>query len=141
MAKTRLEFDAPAAGGGGGAPTVTAPSGPAARKTVLLSERPKGTLIGWLVAIVGQQKGDDFRVREGQNSIGSAPDNDIVIKDPAVSGKHASLRCKEKRFLLTDLDSSNGTFLNEGAEPISMEEVKENDLIRIGTTTLKFKVL
>jgi pSer/pThr/pTyr-binding forkhead associated (FHA) protein len=138
LAKTRLEFDPspqPAA------PGVGPGAVPAARKTVLLSDRPKGALVGWLVAMSGAQKGDDFRVREGQNAIGSAPENEVVIKDPAVSGKHASLRCKDKKFLLTDLDSTNGTFLNDGAEPISLEELRENDTIRVGNTVLKFKVL
>jgi Inner membrane component of T3SS, cytoplasmic domain len=140
LAKTRLEFEAPAPPGA--APVSSSVnSPPAARKTVLLTERPKGSLVGWLVAMSGSQKGDDFRVREGQNSIGSSPENDVVIKDPAVSGKHASLRCKDKKFLLMDLDSSNGTFLNDTAEPVSLEEVRENDIIRVGTTTLKFKVL
>jgi Inner membrane component of T3SS, cytoplasmic domain len=134
LAKTRLEFEAaPAASAMGGAP--------AARKTVLLSGRPKGELAGWLVVMTGDQKGEDFRVREGQNSIGSGIESDIVIKDPAVSGKHAALRCRDKKFLLTDLDSSNGTYLNDAPDPISMEELHDNDTIRMGTTLLKVKML
>jgi hypothetical protein len=137
LAKTRLEFEAgpPLAGGQpmGGAAAV--------RKTVLLSGRPKGELAGWLVVMNGDQKGEDFRIREGQNSIGSGPESEIVIKDPAVSGKHAALRCRDKKFLLTDLDSSNGTYLNDAADPISMEELHENDTIRIGATLLKVKML
>jgi hypothetical protein len=134
LGKTRLESDAPQ-------PIAISGTPPSARKTVLLSERPKGVLVGWLVAMSGSQKGDDFRVREGQNTIGSSPENDIVIKDPAASGKHASLRCKDKKYLIMDLDSSNGTFLNGSADPISLEELRENDTVRVGSTTLKFKVL
>jgi pSer/pThr/pTyr-binding forkhead associated (FHA) protein len=89
----------------------------------------------------GDQKGEDFRIREGQNSIGSAPESDVVIRDPAVSGKHAMLRCRDRKFLLTDLDSSNGTYLNQNPEPISMEELHDNDILRVGTTTLKVKFL
>jgi Inner membrane component of T3SS, cytoplasmic domain len=133
MAKTRLEFDAAPSPAPGGAPAV--------RKTVLLSGRPKGELAGWLVVMSGEQKGEDFRVREGQNSIGSGFESDIVIKDSAVSGKHASVRCRDKKFLLTDLDSSNGTYLNDGPDAISMEELHDNDTIRIGTTLIKVKML
>jgi hypothetical protein len=135
MAKTRLEFDAPAAA------SIPLASSPSARKTVLLSGRPKGELVGWLVVMDGERKGEDFRVREGQNSIGSGPESDIVVHDPAVSGKHASLRCRDHKFLMTDLDSSNGTYINGAAESIAVEEIHDNDLVRVGNTTLKLKVL
>jgi hypothetical protein len=149
LAKTRLEFDAapPAAAlagapGGAAGGVISHPLGSGgARKTVLLSERPRGLLAGWLVVMTGEQKGEDFRIREGQNSIGSGPESDIVLKDPAVSGKHAMLRCRDKKFLLTDLDSSNGTYLNEAPDSISMEELHDNDMVRMGTTTLKVKML
>ena len=132
LAKTRLEFD----------PAPSGSPAAAARKTVLLAGgRPKGELAGWVVIMDGDQKGEDFRIREGQNSLGSNPENDVLVKDSAVSGKHAVLRCRDKKFLLTDLDSSNGTFLNESPDPISMEELHDNDMIRIGGTTLKVKML
>jgi hypothetical protein len=133
-AKTRLEVDSIIA------PKATAV--PAARKTVLLSDRqPKRDLVGWLVALDGEQKGEDFRVRDGQNTVGSAPDADIILRDETVSGKHASLRYKDAKFFVTDLDSTNGTFLNSRAEPIAREELNDNDLVRFGAVTLKFKSL
>ena|ERR1700728_3435822 len=133
-AMTRLEVDSIIA------PKATAV--PAARKTVLLSDRqPKRDLVGWLVALDGEQKGEDFRVRDGQNTVGSAPDADIILRDETVSGKHASLRYKDAKFFVTDLDSTNGTFLNSRAEPIAREELNDNDLVRFGAVTLKFKSL
>ena len=131
--KTRLDVD----------PTDQVATKPpaAARKTVLLTERHRPPVVGWLVALNGEQKGEDFRIREGQNSIGSASDVDIQIKDTGVSGKHGSLRYKEGKFFLTDLDSTNGTFLNDNKEPISREELKDNDVIRLGDVSLKFKCL
>jgi hypothetical protein len=142
LAKTRLEFDGaqPPPPPAGGVPAQQF-GAPAARKTVLLGGRPKGSLTGWVVVMEGEQKGEDFRIREGQNSIGSAPDADVVIRDQAVSGKHAMLRCRDKKFLLTDLDSANGTLINDGLEPIAVEELHDNDLIKIGSTTLKVKLL
>jgi Inner membrane component of T3SS, cytoplasmic domain len=128
--KTRLESD---------------PRGSAAqaagRKGVLIADKPKLPVVGWFVALTGSQKGEDFRVREGPNIIGSAPDADIVLNDAAISGKHASLRYKDQRFTITDLDSTNGTFLNDRADPIAREELKDNDTIRLGEVTLKFKSL
>jgi hypothetical protein len=117
------------------------PSASAGRKTVLLTDKHKPPVVGWLVALTGEQKGEDFRIRDGQNTIGSAPDADIVLRDTAISGKHASLRYKDHKFFLTDLDSSNGTFLNDQTEPMAREELKDNDIIRLGEVSLKFKCL
>src|SRR5262250_112390 len=112
-AKTRLEGAPDAAA----APPPSAPAGP--RKTVLLTEQKKAPVVGWFVAMDGEQKGEDFRIRDGQNILGSGSEADIVIRDATVSSRHASLRYKDQKFFLSDLDSTNGTFLNDGPEPIA----------------------
>ena len=132
--KTRLESETGMESAASAAPA-------AGRKTVLLTDKRKPPVVGWFVALTGEQKGEDFRIRDGQNIIGSASDADIVLRDTAVSGKHASLRYKDQKFFITDLDSTNGTFLNDSAEPISREELKDNDTIRVGEVSLKFKCL
>jgi hypothetical protein len=120
----------------------TEPDKPAVgRKTVLLTEKRKAPVVGWLVAMSGEQKGEDFRLREGQNALGSSPDAEVLIRDSTISAKHASLRYKEGKFYLTDLDSTNGTYLNDRAEAITREELKDNDVIRLGDVSLKFKCL
>jgi hypothetical protein len=129
--KTRLESEGPR----------EAASQGAGRRTMLLADKRKPPVVGWFVALTGQQKGEDFRIHEGPNIIGSAADADIVLRDSAISPKHASLRFKDQKFTITDLDSTNGTFLNERSEPIAREELKDNDVIRIGEVTLKFKSL
>jgi hypothetical protein len=136
--KTRVETAA-----GPDAPTAPVPTpAPApSRKTVLISDRQRSPVVGWLVAMSGEQKGQDFRIRDGQNILGSGPEADVQLRDPTVSGKHASLRYKEGKFFLIDLDSSNGTFLNDGATAIAREELKDNDVIRAGELVLKFKCL
>lgn len=134
MGKTRLEFEA--------MPGPEAAAAKPVRKTVLLSALPSTTpLAGWLVVMNGDQKYEDFRVRRDQTIIGSASDADVVLRDQTVSGKHASLRMKDGRFFLTDLDSTNGTFLNSSDAGIAREEIKDNDLIRVGGVELKFKAL
>lgn len=130
MGQTRVETSA-----------ATAPAAAPARKTVMISERRKPPVVGWLVAMSGDQKGEDFRVRDGQNILGSAAEAEIQIKDVTVSAKHASLRYKDGKFYLVDLDSTNGTYLNDKAEGIAKEELKDNDAIRVGEVTLKFKCL
>jgi len=134
--KTRIESDV-AREGQAATGAATAP----ARRTVLIAEKRKPPVVGWFVALNGEQKGEDFRIREGQNILGSAPECEIVIRDSTVSAKHASLRYKDSKFILSDLDSSNGTFLNDRQEAIAREEIKDNDLIRVGEVNLKFKCL
>src|SRR3970282_697560 len=72
-----------------------------------------------------------------QIGIGRAPDNDIVIDNLAVSGHHAKLLVEEGRFLVEDLNSLNGTFLNN--QRIRKSALKDGDEILIGEHTLLFK--
>lgn len=112
-----------------------------ARKTVPLSTIRRAPVVGWVVALDGAQKGEDFRLREGKNAIGSAEGLEVTLRDQAVSSKHASIGYREGKFVITDLDSTNGTFLNGETAPLARTELKDNDLIRVGETTLKFKCL
>ena len=131
VGKTRLEID-----------KVLERAPIATRKTVLLSDVARKTaLVGWLVAIDGDQKGEDFRLRDGQNTLGSAPDSDVVLHDQTISAKHASIRHKDGKFFLSDLDSSNGTFMNGLEECVARVELNDSDTFRIGGVTLKFKAL
>lgn len=133
----------PAPGGGRPAP------GSAAKRTRVFAEEQaaekKLPVVGWLVALTGKHKGDDFRIREGKNTIGSDPKSDIVLTDDHLSAKHANInyvvKGEERVFVLVDLDSTNGTFLNDSEEPIYHEELVDNDTITFGTTKCKFKCL
>ena len=96
---------------------------------------------GWIVALNGNHRGQDFRLVTGKNVIGTAADCDIVVTDPYLSSKHATLRhdSGEGTFMLIDLDSTNGTFVND--KRASKEELIDNDTIRFGRTEMKFKAL
>jgi FHA domain len=133
-AKTRLEGTAASQGASDAATVV-------GLKTVVIAEKRKPPVVGWLVAMNGDQKGEDFRIREGQNVLGTSPDADIVLKDGAASARHASIRYKDGKFFVTDLDSTNGTHLNDCEQPIARETLKDNDVIRIGDLAFKFKCL
>jgi hypothetical protein len=135
--KTRLETE-----GAAQARTVAGPAAIAPRRTVLLSDVVRKTaLVGWVVAMDGNQKGEDFRLHDGQNTIGSAADSDVVLSDQTVSAKHASIRYKDGKFFLSDLDSSNGTFVNGLDECVARVELNDSDMVRVGGVTLKFKAL
>jgi pSer/pThr/pTyr-binding forkhead associated (FHA) protein len=140
--KTRIESLGDATSDALTAP-ITAPltAQPDVRKTVILSSLHRQPVVGWLVALNGHQMGQDFRLRDGQNVIGSDPGSEVTLDDPAVSARHASLRYREGVFLLTDLDSTNGTFINDSKEPVARVELNDNDVVRIGEVALKFKRL
>jgi pSer/pThr/pTyr-binding forkhead associated (FHA) protein len=96
---------------------------------------------GWVVILNGAQKGEDFRLHEGKNTVGKATGSDITLHDPAVSAMHASISYKDGKFVITDLDSTNGTFINNDSDPLARVELRDNDIIRVGETSLKFKCL
>lgn len=96
-------------------------------------------LVGFLVSYKANPLGQAFNIYEGRNYVGSAATNDICIpKDEAVSRKHMSIlyRAVDQKFKFRDEQSSNGTFVNEALEDEG--ELKDHDVIHIGTTYLIF---
>ena len=69
-------------------------------------------------------------------TIGRRDTNDVVIEDPAVSGHHAKIDALEDRFVLIDLQSKNGSFVNE--QLVNSHWLKHEDVITIGEHTLIF---
>jgi ABC-type multidrug transport system ATPase subunit len=77
-----------------------------------------------------------IRATKGQLTIGRAPDNDHVVDHPMVSSRHARLTLKKDGWLLEDLKSANGTFLN-GERVVQPVLVGPEDRIQIGPTRLR----
>lgn len=71
--------------------------------------------------------------------IGRSPQADITVLDPKVSRNHAVIELRNNSYYVTDLDSTNGTILNNTAL-ISNEPaiLKHNDEIQVSDTILKF---
>ncbi len=69
-------------------------------------------------------------------TIGRLPDNTIVIDNPAVSGHHACVSLDGGSFILEDLDSTNGTVVND--RRITRHALRHGDVIQIGNHTLEF---
>ena len=68
--------------------------------------------------------------------IGRQEANDIVVDNPAVSFHHAKIEAVGDEFLLIDLHSENGTFVNE--QRIKAHWLADGDIITIGKHTLHF---
>ena len=69
-------------------------------------------------------------------SIGRGPGNEIVLPDEAVSSQHCRIRPEAGRFVVHDLESTNGTFVNE--RRVTRHMLSEGDVIRLGETWLEF---
>jgi diguanylate cyclase (GGDEF)-like protein len=71
-------------------------------------------------------------------TIGRGPTNDIILQSDTVSRQHASIECQGMDIVVTDLGSTNGTFVN--GDPVRLNRVllKCGDRLRIGDTILKY---
>lgn len=71
-------------------------------------------------------------------AIGRTPNNDICIDNLAVSRNHAQIIREGDRFVIEDLDSNNGTFVN--GNRIHRHILNDNDTILVGKHTLHFQM-
>ncbi len=90
-----------------------------------------------LVCLHGINKGDQFEMKEGDITIGRSPDCDIVLYDRKVSRHHCTLHPRGKYYVVEDMNSTHGTFLNNDRIN-AKENFREGDKLRLGQTTLAF---
>ena len=103
---------------------------------------PKRYVVGWLVGLNGVARGESYPVRIGRNILGRDRRSDVVINDDQASSHHADLvfRPEERRFILMDHNSTNGTYVND-AEIEPRRDLAVNDVIRIGSHRFLFMPL
>ncbi|HET7055873.1 MAG TPA: FHA domain-containing protein [Thermomicrobiales bacterium] len=78
-----------------------------------------------------------FRLsRRKPMTIGRDPSNDIVLADRSVSGNHAVIRYLGGEWVLADLDSRNGTYVN-GAAIATETSISEHDVVQFGAVRLQ----
>lgn len=108
----------------------------AVEKTVVVYENRRATSdFGMRIVIRNKYTGqkDELMVRK-QLVFGRSDGNDVyVVDDKAASRSHCMLTVKNRRFFLTDLNSSNHTYLN-GRQINSETEVFSGDELRVGNT-------
>jgi hypothetical protein len=78
----------------------------------------------------------EYRIEKERVSIGRFANNDIVLNDNAVSGRHALFSRTARELLIEDLDSTNGTHVD--GRPIRKQAVEEGQEIGIGRNVLRF---
>jgi hypothetical protein len=85
----------------------------------------------------GGRAGEHFIPRAERTTIGRSPDNDIFLDDVTVSRKHAVLSQNGNEFLIEDLGSLNGTFVNRRRIE-SPTRLESGDEVQIGKYRLSF---
>jgi len=103
---------------------------------------PKRYVVGWLIGLNGAARGESYPVRIGRNVLGRDRRSDIVIGDDQASSHHADLvfRPEERRFILMDHNSTNGTYVND-LEIEPRRDLAANDVVRIGSHKFLFTPL
>lgn len=73
------------------------------------SETPSSHALALFGVVAGPRRGDELPVLSPVVTIGQGPQNDIVLDDDSVSRNHARLELELGSWMITDLDSTNGT--------------------------------
>jgi DNA-binding response OmpR family regulator len=98
------------------------------------------TEVAILVRASGSDEPGQFALAASEVLIGRAPDSTLVINDPLVSRRHARIRSGPAvgyRYILEDLGSRNGTYLN-GRRLAEARVLEQGDELRIGSTAFTF---
>lgn len=129
------------------APRATAPAAPVPTAGSIMPRqaatqqdalRPLTAAQGCLTVIRGQANAASFDLTPGVTlTIGRGPTNVVVLHDQGVSRHHARLEFVNGSWFITDLQSSNGTFVN-GAR-VTLQALRPGDQIQIEQNVLVFQ--
>ena len=101
--------------------------------TVTIPELPEG--VGVLVVKRGPNAGSRFLLDGALTRVGRHPDSDIFLDDVTVSRRHAEFVCQGRAYVVRDVGSLNGTYLNR--ERVEEAQLENGDEVQIG----KFKLV
>jgi DNA-binding NtrC family response regulator len=92
-----------------------------------------------LVVLRGRDKGHALRLDKEEVCVGTADSCDLVLTDETVSRNHMSLRVSPDGYLITDLDSTNGTWLAKCR--IKAAYVEPGTTLELGNTQVRLEEL
>ncbi|MBT8452056.1 MAG: GGDEF domain-containing protein [Deltaproteobacteria bacterium] len=94
---------------------------------------------GCLIVIYGHQIGRRVQVGTEPLTIGRSPNCEIPVDQESVSRRHCRIQLEDGEFLVRDLDSTNGTYVNDA--PVDPQgRLRHGDQLMVGRTILKFIV-
>src|ERR1041385_1735997 len=89
-----------------------------------------------LAAISGKHKGATFAIDEEPLVIGRETAATVCLADASVSRRHSKIEKKDDSFVITDLESLNGTFVND--VPVRSRVLEHGDRVRVGDSQFLF---
>ncbi len=116
-----------------GVPAVTLDDG-AEAAVAALAELPEGAAV--LVVQRGPNAGRVFNLDAGEVAAGRHPESEIFLDDITVSRRHAIVTATAGRFVVRDVGSLNGTYVNH--QRVDETELQNGDEIQIGRFVLIF---
>ena len=121
-------------------PAPSPPPEPAIPLTPEMGEtkmlRPTPRHFAWLAVLNGPRKGHEFRLKDDVFIGRDGTRCEVVLEDSSVSGLHARIKHEEGQFILHDLGSRNGTFVN--GEQVYRHPLSDKDRLQLGETQLMF---
>ena len=91
-----------------------------------------------LVITSGQKAGAEFPLGRDEITIGRSSDSAIIIRDDYTSTHHARIMLWNGRWMIQDLDSTNGTFLN-GSRVTVPTPIPLGATVKVGATTFELR--
>lgn len=105
--------------------------------SILKTAKKRPSRVPCLVLFDGDRMDVIYQLQGPSNVIGRGTQSTILLSNDGVSRLHARIdQHDEHSFTITDLQSTNGTLVNE--EPISQATLKEGDLVILGEAALRF---
>jgi pSer/pThr/pTyr-binding forkhead associated (FHA) protein len=118
-------------------PRSSRPPAPSPAKKTTPS-KPKGKLAKHLVITAGSLAGTSIELANAPVTIGRAPDSTLVLTDDYASSHHARLIPRDGQWLVEDLGSTNGTYLDK-TKVTAPTPVPAGGKVRIGKTVLELR--
>ena len=95
-------------------------------------------IVGHLVLTTRDGPERSFPLTKDSSTLGRHRNNDIVISDPKVSAFHVRIDRTAEGFVLVDLESRNGSFVN--GRKVQKILLKNDDVVRAGAARLRYQV-
>ena len=92
--------------------------------------------LAFLIVERGENAGTRIELRRFPVCLGRDPGNDVILRDSEASRNHLRIKKRGRLFILEDLDSRNGTYIN--GDRVINSTLETGDRILVGSTELTF---